>query len=382
MAKRILFVDSDPGMRKMISKVLSEEGYDIVTSSHAREAQEQLGESHFDLVITDVLLPDIDGFRFYQIVKHHPRTSAIPFVFLTAKADEEDRLKGLKMGADDYLTKPIRPRELVAKIETILKRAEQIKVDIEGATLAGSLEEQGVAELVQFVDMSNQTGLLLIETRRGKGRIWFEKGKLHSAEFGGLSGEEAVWSLLGEKEGGFRFQKLHAAELEDRQILKDNYAVLLEGLRRQDESQAGVEHKEEDVSMEEFDVGEYASVEDVEIEEVGAAPGTAHRPPYEFPGPNPKEDLVAYLASRPMLKHFIVISTDGTIAHNTFEDAMKAARLVSLAASCSSISKSLMGLDKPARVDIDMGEASVSVYIYQGKVVGVSPAVKELFPPD
>jgi len=381
MGRRILYLDNDPGMRKMISKVLTEEDYEVFAVAHARDAIKELREKNIDLVITDVLLPEIDGFQFYQIVKRHPRTSAIPFVFLTTKADEEDKLKGLKMGADDYLVKPIKPRELIAKIDMIIKRADKVKGSIEGATLAGNLADQGVAELVQFIDLSNQTGSLNIETPKGAGKIFFERGKLYAANFSEKRGQDAVWALLGEKDGTFRFQKLHEADLSEREMFADNYAILLEGLRRQDESRANI--KVEEVAPAEFDIGDFTAVtaEEGRPEEVAAKP-KAERAPYEFPGPDPKEDLVAYLVSRPMVNNFIVIGEDGTIRNNNFPEPLKIARLVSLAASCATISKSLMGTDKPATVEIDMGTSSVSIYIFEGKIVGVSPAVKNLFPPN
>lgn len=381
MGRRILYLDSDPGMRKMISKVLTEEGYEVSAVSHAKEAVNELREKNIDLIITDVLLPEIDGFQFYQIVKRHPKTSAIPFVFLTSKSDEEDKLKGLKMGADDYLVKPIKPRELVAKIEMIIRRADKVKGSIEGATLAGNLQDQGVAELVQFIDLSNQTGSLNIETPKGTGKIFFERGKLYAASFGGKRGQEAVWELLGAKEGTFRFQKLHEADLGEREIFADNYAIILEGLRRFDESKANV--KIENVPIEDFNIEEVIDFDKIQPEEVKEeAQKPKERAPYEFPGPDPKEDLVAYLISRPMINNFIIIGEDGAIQHNNFPEPLKIARLVSLAASCATISKSLMGTDKPAIVEIDMGTNSISVYIFGGKVVGVSPAVKNLFPPN
>ncbi len=116
----ILVVDDDTRLRELLSKYLSENGFRVTTATDAADARARLGALIFDLIVLDVMMPGENGYDFTASVRE---TSRVPILLLTAMGESDDRIKGLEHGADDYLTKPFEPRELVLRIGTILRRA-------------------------------------------------------------------------------------------------------------------------------------------------------------------------------------------------------------------------------------------------------------------
>jgi len=117
----ILLVEDDIDLKKVLAQYLELSGYSVHTANHGKQGLELFQKQHCDLCILDVMMPVMDGFQLgTEIRKLDPR---MPMIFLTAKNRKEDRLKGLKIGADDYITKPFEAEELVLRIENILRRA-------------------------------------------------------------------------------------------------------------------------------------------------------------------------------------------------------------------------------------------------------------------
>ncbi|MGB8815526.1 MAG: response regulator transcription factor [Paracoccaceae bacterium] len=117
---KILIVDDDPRLRELVRLALERAGYDVITAADGRSALIHAAREAPDLIVLDVGMPEMDG---YDCCRRIRATSDVPILFLTARDDEIDRILGLEMGADDYVTKPFSPRELVARVRTILKRA-------------------------------------------------------------------------------------------------------------------------------------------------------------------------------------------------------------------------------------------------------------------
>ena len=122
--RKILLIDDDPNMRMITREALQYQNYLVVEAVDGAQALEQLKYHRPDLILLDVMLPDIDGFQIAQIIRSNITTSHIPIVFLTAKGQTEDKVKALKAGATDYLVKPVDSTELAARIETIVERTE------------------------------------------------------------------------------------------------------------------------------------------------------------------------------------------------------------------------------------------------------------------
>lgn len=118
--QKILIVDDDPDIRNLINIYLTKEGYETAIVSSGDEAVTVVKSQRIDLIILDVMLPDIDGFEVCRVIRQE---FTMPILFLTVKDEEFDKVLGLSLGADDYLTKPFSPRELVPRVKAILRRA-------------------------------------------------------------------------------------------------------------------------------------------------------------------------------------------------------------------------------------------------------------------
>ncbi|MEN4041294.1 MAG: response regulator transcription factor [Anaerolineaceae bacterium] len=117
----ILVVDDEERMARFIRLNLEHDGFRVIEAYRGMDAVKALRDSMPDLVLLDVMLPDVDGFEVLSLIRE---VSAAPVIMLTAKGDEDDRVRGLELGADDYVTKPFSPRELVSRVKAVLRRTE------------------------------------------------------------------------------------------------------------------------------------------------------------------------------------------------------------------------------------------------------------------
>ncbi|MEY6431739.1 phosphate regulon transcriptional regulator PhoB [Thioalkalicoccus limnaeus] len=134
---RILIVDDEPDIREVIRFTLEEAGFEVIEAAHADEARKRLKTGSADLLLLDWMLPGRSGLELAQQLKQNPKTRNLPVIMVSARGEEEDRVRGLDTGADDYVTKPFSPRELVARINAVLRRArtDNIEDDVEIAGL-------------------------------------------------------------------------------------------------------------------------------------------------------------------------------------------------------------------------------------------------------
>jgi len=139
---RILIVEDDNTIAKLIQASLSISGYESSISENGLEAYDKIMNNFYDLILLDVMLPGIDGFHLFEKI----RSRNIPVIFLTAKSDVSDRVKGLKLGADDYILKPFEPLELLARVETVLRRYKKTEKVVSFKNITLNLEER-VAKL-------------------------------------------------------------------------------------------------------------------------------------------------------------------------------------------------------------------------------------------
>jgi DNA-binding response OmpR family regulator len=121
MAKKILAVDDEKHIVRLVQINLQKEGYEVVTASNGREALERVASDKPDLIIMDVMMPEMDGFGALKILKADTATAGIPVIMLTAKAQDADVFQGWKSGADLYLTKPFNPQELLTFVRRIFQ---------------------------------------------------------------------------------------------------------------------------------------------------------------------------------------------------------------------------------------------------------------------
>ncbi len=139
-APRILVVEDEPDIAALIAYQLTREGYRVETAGTGREALQAVGHDIPDLVVLDRMLPGIGGDEILERLRSDPATASIAVLVVTAKKEQEDRIQGLELGADDYLTKPFSPRELVLRVQAILRRVREAGISAGGRILrAGPL---------------------------------------------------------------------------------------------------------------------------------------------------------------------------------------------------------------------------------------------------
>ena len=119
--RTILVVDDEERMARFIRLNLEQDGFQVVEAHRGMQAVEAVRVEMPDVVVLDVMMPDLDGFEVLKIIRE---TSSVPVIMLTAKGEEEDRVRGLELGADDYVTKPFSPRELVSRVRAVIRRSD------------------------------------------------------------------------------------------------------------------------------------------------------------------------------------------------------------------------------------------------------------------
>ncbi|MCR5096956.1 MAG: response regulator transcription factor [Erysipelotrichaceae bacterium] len=165
MAK-LLIVDDEEKIREMIGKYASHEGHEFVMACDGKQALEQYKNEDFDLVILDVMMPEMDGF---ETLKQMKEIKDVPCIFLTAMGQEYDRIYGFDIGAEDYVTKPFSPKELMMRIKVILKRDNKITNTLKVKGLCIDEDAHAVTVDGKRVDMANKEYELLLYLMKNMG---------------------------------------------------------------------------------------------------------------------------------------------------------------------------------------------------------------------
>ena len=121
--KKVLVVDDEPDLVELVVYNLRKEGFGVSSASNGEEALRKIRNEKHDFLVLDLMLPGLQGLELCRILRSDPETKHLPIIMLTAKAEEVDRILGLEIGADDYMTKPFSPRELAARIKAVLRRS-------------------------------------------------------------------------------------------------------------------------------------------------------------------------------------------------------------------------------------------------------------------
>ncbi|HKV33350.1 MAG TPA: response regulator transcription factor [Pyrinomonadaceae bacterium] len=146
MPKRLLVVDDEPNLLRAVAACLKTENYDVSTARGGQEALVHLAESIPDLIISDIRMPGMDGYKLARQLRASQRTALVPIVFLTAKDETADRIEGFRAGVDAYLTKPFEPDELIAVVNGILNRVERTHSQIAQLLSSASAEEAAIQD--------------------------------------------------------------------------------------------------------------------------------------------------------------------------------------------------------------------------------------------
>ncbi|MGK3963253.1 DUF4388 domain-containing protein [Sorangium sp. So ce118] len=240
MAKQqLLLVDADPRSVRVLEVSLKKAGYSVTTAKDGADALAKLEVSTPDLVLSDTRLPQVDGYALVRKMKEHADWAAIPVVFLTSQRSIEDKIRGLELGVEDYLTKPIFVRELIARVTLLLARRTREGITTRhfsttGRTrFSGSILDMNVVDLLQTFEVSRKSGIVHLSHGDNEVQVYFREGKVVDATLGRLCGEEAVYRALLWNEGTF---EVEFCKVDNPDVIETStQGLLMEGMRRVDE---------------------------------------------------------------------------------------------------------------------------------------------------
>jgi len=235
--QHLLLVDGDPKSLRVMEVSLKKAGFSVTTAVNGRDALEKAEISPPDLILSDTKMPEMDGFELCRRLKEDERYRGTPFIFLTGQKSVEYKVKGLELGVEDYLTKPIYIKEIVTRVKILLQKKEKERLEKKDlkASFSGNLADMGVVDLVQTLEMGKKSGALHVKGRTGLEAVcYFRDGRILDCELGPkLVGEQAFYRLLNWQEGEFAIEFKQTER--DERIPVSTQGLLMEGMRRIDE---------------------------------------------------------------------------------------------------------------------------------------------------
>jgi DNA-binding response OmpR family regulator len=172
MSKIIMVVDDEKRLVSLVESYLKQEGYRVVSAYNGRDALNVARREKPDLIVLDVMMPEMDG---YEFLRRHRADSNTPIILLTARVDDEEKVIGLEVGADDYMTKPFRPRELVARVRAVLRRAGEVKPEaklLKAADIVLDRDGRTVKVAGRFTDLTPSEFDILSALMSAPGRVY------------------------------------------------------------------------------------------------------------------------------------------------------------------------------------------------------------------
>lgn len=219
---------------RVLEVSLRKAGYSVTTSGDVDGALELTELTEPDMILSDTRLPGKDGFALVAALKARPKWAEIPLMFLSSDPSVESRMRGLELGVEDYLTKPVYIREILTRVNLVMQRKEREGLSRTSKTrFSGALSDMGLVDLLQTIDVSRKSGTLHLTLHDKSGFVYFQDGRVLDAELGDLSAEAAIYRFLLWNEGEF--------ELDFREVKREDklgistQGLLMEGMRRLDE---------------------------------------------------------------------------------------------------------------------------------------------------
>lgn len=235
MPKRnLLLVDADPRSLRVLEVSLRKAGYSVTASTNVDAALELIDLAEPDMVIADTRLPGRDGFELVSELRRRSSTQHLPIMLLSSDPSVGSKMRGLELGIEDYLAKPVYIHEILARVRLTMERREREGLGRTAKTrFAGSLQDMGLVDLLQTIEVSRKSGVLKLASGARRGLVYFQEGRVIDAELGALSGEAAIYRFLIWSEGTFELE-FGEVQREDRLGISTQ-ALLMEGVRRLDE---------------------------------------------------------------------------------------------------------------------------------------------------
>jgi CheY-like chemotaxis protein len=235
----ILIVDDDPNICLILSTAIKTIGCQVITANNGMEAIDKALRLRPNLIISDLLMPRMDGSQLFTKLQEYPETNSIPFVCLTSRGQEEEKLAAFQKGVEDYWVKPFSIGEVTLRIKKLLQRQIQemqkqmMATGAIQAELSGNLAEMTPADLLRFVEIKRKTGILHLKNGEVEGFIHFQNGMVSDAQYANLVGEPALFTLLNWTDGSFSFQSQPVSS--PRTIISTTEEILARMMQRYDE---------------------------------------------------------------------------------------------------------------------------------------------------
>ena len=230
---RVLIADDDPLALKMMRDGLAKLSVTVLDARDGEQVMRLARAEHPDLILLDVMMPRMDGFQVIARLRQDLATAEIPVMFISALGTSKDKVRGLELGAEDYLAKPIDSAELRARVQRVLQKIRPPHRVIPMAS--GQLAAMNLMSLIQMFEGERGAACLLLTCGDAHGGIVFKDGKISQAAQGRRKGKAAVYQLLTWREGTFDMMAPDASGQVDGPVDAPTQALLMEGIRRLDE---------------------------------------------------------------------------------------------------------------------------------------------------
>ena len=198
---RILVIDDAADIRLFVSAVLEGAGHQVLTAEDPMKAISLLTVADVDALVLDVMMPRFTGFELLEILRRDVKNRHLPVLMLSSLSETKERVRGMRLGATDFLPKPFDPEELVVRVERMVTHR---PVSPGGAV--GDLEETGLMRVLQGLEQENRSGMLRLVSDQRHGWVELKEGALVSASFGLLEGAEAIFSMLTLEDSRYSFE--------------------------------------------------------------------------------------------------------------------------------------------------------------------------------
>lgn len=228
---KVLIVEDEPPTRDVLQAAL-EIKYELIFANDGAKGYEEAISNQPDLIISDYMMPNMNGMQLLEKVRATTELKRVPFIFLTAKNRVEDRIEGLELGANEYLSKPFSVRELQLRVDRLVEDAQLRR---NSGALQGQLQEIALPDILQIIGNNRKSGELIITTKatRDPVKLYFQEGAIINARYAKLSGLKALFRTLSLEEGNFVFENKTCYV---KPIINDKMEnLLLEGYRQIDE---------------------------------------------------------------------------------------------------------------------------------------------------
>ncbi len=213
---KILVVDDAADIRLFVSAVLEGTGHQVLTAEDPMKAISLLSVADVDALILDVMMPRFTGFELLEILRRDARTRLLPVLLLSSLSETKERVRGMRLGATDFLPKPFDPEELVVRVERMVTHR-----PVSPGGQVGDLDETGLIRVLQGLEQEKRSGALRLSCESRHGWIELRKGELIKAQYGLLEGAEAIFTMLSIRDSRFSFEPSTEAEIQSTKANED-----------------------------------------------------------------------------------------------------------------------------------------------------------------